>query len=292
MCEHKKNSPSVTSATYCTLDIQSPKSHSIRRSRPRLSKTSYNVFIAYCLIWMFFDQASYNGVKCRNQSPTLLNGTIHTYAYNTSAAFCATRQSSKCYCATGDAIVQQDAVSNSESGRRPCANTAKETHTCTHTRAQAWPWSTSRWTSWRRSRCRSPWSSRPAAASSLSYTAGCSGYTRRTSGPNAWWSPAWIGACTLKNKKKNRRGERKKNRAWAKQKSLWDLQTAGRWEGEAGTLAAEGSLDAWELDRLVQRLLLLAELAESHDAVELLVVLAASLAAELVDFVLDRQETP
>lgn len=66
--------------------------------------------------------------------PTLLNGTIHTYAHNTSVAFCATRQSSKCYCATGDAIVQQDAVSNSESGRRPCANTAKETHTCTHAR--------------------------------------------------------------------------------------------------------------------------------------------------------------
>lgn len=60
--------------------------------------------------------------------------------------------------------------------------------------------------------------------------------------------------------------------------------------GEAGTLAAEGPLDARELDRLVQCLLLLAELAEGHDAVELLVVLAARLAAELVDFVLGRQE--
>lgn len=53
------------------------------------------------------------------------------------------------------------------------------------------------------------------------------------------------------------------------------------------TLAAEGSLDARKLDRLVQRLLLLAELAESYDAVELLVVLAACLAAELVNFVLE-----
>lgn len=56
--------------------------------------------------------------------------------------------------------------------------------------------------------------------------------------------------------------------------------------GRAGTLAAEGSLDAGELDRLVQRLLLLAELAEGDNAVQLLVVLAACLAAELVDFVL------
>lgn len=73
-------------------------------------------------------------------------------------------------------------------------------------------------------------------------------------------------------------------------KCLFDLKSGGRREGEAGTLAAEGSLDARELDRLVQRLLLLAELAERHDAVELLVVLAARLAAELVDFVLGGKE--
>lgn len=70
----------------------------------------------------------------------------------------------------------------------------------------------------------------------------------------------------------------------------FDLKSGGRRGGEAGTLATEGPLDARELDRLVQRLLLLAELAEGHDAVELLVVLAARLAAELVDFVLGRQE--
>lgn len=55
------------------------------------------------------------------------------------------------------------------------------------------------------------------------------------------------------------------------------------------TFAAERSLDARELDRLVQRLLLLTVLAKRHDAMELLVVLTARLTAELVDFVLDNE---
>ena len=54
------------------------------------------------------------------------------------------------------------------------------------------------------------------------------------------------------------------------------------------TFAAEGSLDSGELDHLVQRLLLLAVLAERHDAVQLLVVLAARLTAELVRLFLNK----
>lgn len=51
---------------------------------------------------------------------------------------------------------------------------------------------------------------------------------------------------------------------------------------ESRTFAAEWPLDSWELDRLVQRLLFLAVLAKSHNAVELLVVLTANLTAELI----------
>lgn len=54
------------------------------------------------------------------------------------------------------------------------------------------------------------------------------------------------------------------------------------------TFTAERSLDPREPDRLMERLLFLAVLAERHNAVELLVVLAAGLAAELVDLILRR----
>lgn len=60
----------------------------------------------------------------------------------------------------------------------------------------------------------------------------------------------------------------------------------GRPGGEADTFAAERPLDSGELHHLVQRLLLLAVLAGGDDAVQLLVVLAARLAAELVHLVL------
>lgn len=53
-----------------------------------------------------------------------------------------------------------------------------------------------------------------------------------------------------------------------------------------GTFAAERPLDSWELDCLVQRLLFLAVLTESHDAVKLFVVLTANLTAELIHLVL------
>lgn len=55
------------------------------------------------------------------------------------------------------------------------------------------------------------------------------------------------------------------------------------------TFAAEWSLDPRELDCLVKSLLLLAVLAECHDAVELLVVLTAGLTAELVHLILKTQ---
>lgn len=57
-------------------------------------------------------------------------------------------------------------------------------------------------------------------------------------------------------------------------------------EAQTSTFATEWFLDPGEFDRLVQRLLLLAVLAECHDAVQLLVVLTARLATELVDFIL------
>lgn len=55
---------------------------------------------------------------------------------------------------------------------------------------------------------------------------------------------------------------------------------------EVRTFTAEWPLDSWELDRLVQRLLFLAVLAKSHNAVELLVVLTANLTAELIYLIL------
>ena len=58
------------------------------------------------------------------------------------------------------------------------------------------------------------------------------------------------------------------------------------------TLAAEGSFDPGELDRFVQGLLLLAVVAEGDDAVQLLVVFTAHLAAELVHLVLHTATHP
>lgn len=55
---------------------------------------------------------------------------------------------------------------------------------------------------------------------------------------------------------------------------------------EIRTFTAEWPFDSRELDCLVQRLLFLAVLAESHNAVELLVVLTANLTAELIYFIL------
>lgn len=57
---------------------------------------------------------------------------------------------------------------------------------------------------------------------------------------------------------------------------------------EKGTFTAERPFDPWKLDSLMKCLFFLAILAESHNTMELLIVLTTRLTAKLVHFVLKR----
>ena len=65
-----------------------------------------------------------------------------------------------------------------------------------------------------------------------------------------------------------------------------DKRTDRRRDGQTSTFAAEGSFDPGDVEGVVEGLLLLTVLTEGDDAVELLVVLTAAPAAELVHLVL------